>query len=434
MLNRRLLIVCSPFLFFGLPISPAQQDLAQSIPEIHLYAMQCGYFEFKDLGALFVDTGENDGKSGSLIDTCYLVRHPKGILLWDTGLPDQLATSKDGMNDPALGIHMTVPVRLADQLQQLHLRPADIAYIAFSHFHSDHTGNAGLFSASTWIVNKTELAYAQRVPAPLGVDPAIAEETKGAKLQLIDGDYDVFGDGSVRILKTPGHTPGHQSLEVRLKHTGVILLTGDLYHMRESREYRYVPPINASRADTLASIDRFERIAKNTHARVIVQHLPVSAPDQVLVSGTFTSGVPVSLHYRGGVARDGDGLFWDIHGTEGDIRVTGPSGHTQMVQLSLKGAHGDEKTFRPLEIPASYRSGWPENVEPGNVARVYASMAHDLHHGTRSAPSFDDAVAVHRIIAAIEKAAESGQRTVPHRLIHSQVIDRTMSKSEYIQG
>jgi predicted dehydrogenase len=140
--------------------------------------------------------------------------------------------------------------------------------------------------------------------------------------------------------------------------------------------------------------------------------LPVTAPDQVLVSGVFATGVPVSIHYRGGAARDDDGLFWEINGTEGDIRVSGSSGHTQMVQLSLKGARGEETMFRPLEVPASYRAGWPEDVEPGNVARLYARMARDLREGSRSAPSFDDAVAVHRIIAAIEKAAKSGSRVV----------------------
>lgn len=140
--------------------------------------------------------------------------------------------------------------------------------------------------------------------------------------------------------------------------------------------------------------------------------LPVTAPDQILVSGILASGAPISIHYRGGPARDGDGLFWEIHGTEGDIRITGASGHTQMVQLSLKGARGDDTAFRPLEVPASYRTGWPTAVEPGNVARVYARMADDLRNGTRTAPSFDDAVAIHRIIAAIEATAESGNRMV----------------------
>jgi predicted dehydrogenase len=140
--------------------------------------------------------------------------------------------------------------------------------------------------------------------------------------------------------------------------------------------------------------------------------LPVSAPDQVLVSGVLASGAPLAIHYRGGSPRDCNGLLWEINGTEGDIRVSGPSGHTQMVQLSLQGARGDERAFQPLEVPASYRSGWPAEVEPGNVARLYARLAQDLRDGTRTAPSFDDAVAVHRIIAAIERAAESGSRIV----------------------
>jgi|SRR5262245_49169313 len=139
--------------------------------------------------------------------------------------------------------------------------------------------------------------------------------------------------------------------------------------------------------------------------------LPVTAPDQVLVNGAFATGVPISIHYRGGAARDGEGLFWEITGTEGDIRVSGRSGHTQMVQLALKGARGDERTFRPLEVPASLRTGWPEDAESGNVARLYARMAQDLREGTRTAPSFEDAVAVHRIIAAIESANDSGRRT-----------------------
>jgi predicted dehydrogenase len=142
------------------------------------------------------------------------------------------------------------------------------------------------------------------------------------------------------------------------------------------------------------------------------EKLPVSAPDQVLVSGVFASGAPISIHYRGGLARDAHGLFWEINGTKGDIRVTGFSGHPQMEQLSLYGVQDGETAFRPLELPASYRSGWPEDPVPGNVARLYARMAQDLRNGTHTAPSFDDAVAVHRVIAAIEKAAESGSRIV----------------------
>lgn len=138
--------------------------------------------------------------------------------------------------------------------------------------------------------------------------------------------------------------------------------------------------------------------------------LATSAPDQVLVGGIFANGVPLSLHYRGGAERDDNGLFWEINGTKGDIRVSGSSGHTQMVQLSLSGARGNEKVFQRIVVPESYRFGWPAEVEPGNVARVYARMAQDLREGTHTAPSFDDAVTIHRIIAAIEKSADSGRR------------------------
>ncbi len=153
---------------------------------------------------------------------------------------------------------------------------------------------------------------------------------------------------------------------------------------------------------------------RRTTARVADtgEMLPVSAPDQVLVSGVLASGAPISIHYRGGAARDGDGLLWEINGTEGDIRVSGPSGHMQMVPLSLTGARGGEKLFRALDVPDSYRSGFPTDVAAGNVARVYARMARDLREGTRTAPRFEDAVAVHRIIAAVEQAAGSGRRVV----------------------
>jgi predicted dehydrogenase len=137
----------------------------------------------------------------------------------------------------------------------------------------------------------------------------------------------------------------------------------------------------------------------------------MSAPDQVLMSGVLASGAPVSIHYRGGMPRDGEGLLWEINGTDGDVRVTGPTGHAQMVPLLLTAARDDEKTFQAVEIPASFRSGFPEDVAPGKVARIYAKMAQDLGAVTRTAPSFDDAVAIHRIVAAIEKSAGDGQRT-----------------------
>jgi glyoxylase-like metal-dependent hydrolase (beta-lactamase superfamily II) len=238
---------------------------------IRLYVLDCGRIEFKDM-ALFSDTGEYDGKSAKLVDTCYLVRHPKGTLLWDTGLGDKIAEQKGGVDNN--GIHLTVDVTLQQQLKSLSLTPQDVNYLAFSHFHFDHTGNANLFTRATWILNNAELdgVLASR-PTP-ATDPSTISAREHAKTQMIDGDYDVFGDGSVRILRAPGHTPGHQVLEVKLAKSGTVILAGDLYHTRENRKDRRVPAFNASRADTLASMDRIERIVKNTHAKLIIQHNP----------------------------------------------------------------------------------------------------------------------------------------------------------------
>lgn len=140
------------------------------------------------------------------------------------------------------------------------------------------------------------------------------------------------------------------------------------------------------------------------------ESLPVTAPDQVLVQALLSGDVPLSLHYRGGQPRDGNGLVWDIHGTAGDLRITGASGHAQMVQLAIKAIGQGQSTYTALEVPASERVGWPAEVEPGNVARVYAAMAQDLRTGSRTAPRFEDAVRFHRIVDAIERSAGSGRR------------------------
>lgn len=249
-------------------ILPAQA--ADEVKDVRLYALDCGRARIKDLG-MMSDTGEYNGKTAWIADPCFVIRHPKGVLLWDTGLGDALADKPDG-TDMGAGI-MYVDHKLPDQLKEIGLTPADITYLTFSHTHFDHTGNANEFPDSTWILNKAELAWAESKPGPfVNLDSFSAYKT--AKKQMIDGDYDVFGDGSVLILKTPGHTPGHQSLEVRLRKSGVVILSGDLWHLRDNYRFRRVPPFNVERADTLASIDRVSTILKNTKGRLVVQHDP----------------------------------------------------------------------------------------------------------------------------------------------------------------
>lgn len=246
----------------------APAHAADPVQDIRLYALDCGRIQVKDM-AMFSDTGEYNGKPGVLSDPCFVIRHPKGILVWDTGLGDKLAETKGGIDIP-VG-HMQVDVTLLDQLKAIGLAPADVTYLSFSHTHFDHTGNANEFPGSTWILNKAEIAWAESKPGAF-VNIDTFSDYKTARTQMIDGDYDVFGDGSVMILKTPGHTPGHQSLELKLKKSGVVILSGDLFHQRDNYKFRRVPPFNVERADTLASIDRVNTILKNTKGRLVVQH------------------------------------------------------------------------------------------------------------------------------------------------------------------
>lgn len=144
--------------------------------------------------------------------------------------------------------------------------------------------------------------------------------------------------------------------------------------------------------------------------------LPMTSPDQVLIQGHLDSGATLNLHYQGGVPRGAGGLVWDIHGTEGDLRFTAePTGHVQMVPLELHGGRGEERELKRLEVPAAFEQGWPENAIPGNVARLYARIAADLRDGTRTTPTFEDAVSLHRLIDTIEQSAAQGQRLKPER-------------------
>jgi len=244
---------------------------AAPVPNLRVYALDCGRIDFKDMSA-FSDTFEYDGQSGSIVVPCFLVRHPHGTLLWDLGLGDQLkGRPRTGSTQ---GVNMHVETTLSEQLGALGVAPADITYLAFSHLHGDHTGNANAFASATWILNRVELAWAEGKPTPFAVDPETFDAYRRVHTRMIDSDYDVFGDGSVRILKAPGHTPGHQVLLLRLAHSGPLILAGDLYHVRADRAHRRVPSFNVDRAATLASYDRVERIVENTHARLVIEHDP----------------------------------------------------------------------------------------------------------------------------------------------------------------
>lgn len=230
---------------------------------VELYAMDCGRLTMPNAD-MFSDDGAYKDQPAKMVVPCYLVRHPKGDLIWDTGLP-QAAT-------PAAGASPT----LTDQLKTLGLTPADIEYVSVSHSHFDHIGNAGLFASATWIVDPDEKAYAfsdsaRKNAAQFGRYSAL-ETSKTALIE--QPTYDVFGDKSVMIYQAPGHTPGHTVLLVRLKQAGPVLLTGDLWHIAASRPNRRVPRFNTDRAQTLKSMDMVEALAKETKAKVVLEHVP----------------------------------------------------------------------------------------------------------------------------------------------------------------
>jgi predicted dehydrogenase len=178
----------------------------------------------------------------------------------------------------------------------------------------------------------------------------------------------------------------------------------------------------AALRDVLGNLTEVSAVLDTCHKQVLATEsgdlVPMDAPDQILIAGRLASGAPVSIHYQGGEPRGIDGFVWDIHGTQGDLRMTGPTGHTQIVPLAIRGARGEDRTLQPMAIPEDEID--LEDRVPGNVARIYRRLAVDRRQGTRTAPSFDDAVALHRVLAAIEHAAHEGRRVVvdaPNRVL-----------------
>ena len=228
-----------------------------------LYILNCGEGVAGDISRW--SPGVNVGKSMDFVDNCYLIRHTQGWLLWDTGVTDAIAAMPEGQApaDPRM-THWRRPKTLASQLEQLAVKPSDIKFLAVSHTHPDHIGNVGLFPTSMLLVQKAEYEW----PSPLGVG-RFKPEQPATKLE---GDHDVFGDGSVIIIATPGHTPGHQSLLVKLPKTGAVVLSGDAVHFKDNWENRRVPSGNVDKDKTLASLQRIADVLAKEKAQLWINH------------------------------------------------------------------------------------------------------------------------------------------------------------------
>lgn len=245
------------------PMAPARAQHAHQSP-VHLWRLDCGSIDVSDFD-VFSDTYLYVGQPKHLTASCYLIHNVAmdKYLLWDTGVA---GPSKEWVFTIAL------KERIADQLKRIGVSPAAITYVGISHYHDDHTGQAADFPGATLLMGTGDWEVVKsRKEVTARFTPWISG---GSKVEAVSRDKDVFGDGSAVILDMPGHTPGHKALLVRLAGMGPVLLTGDLYHATEQVANRGVPSFNTNRADTLASMDRFNAIAKNLKATVVIQHEP----------------------------------------------------------------------------------------------------------------------------------------------------------------
>lgn len=236
-----------------------------------LWRLDCGTILFNDISHFSDSFTYRPGQPRQLVGSCYLIKHGDRYMLWDSGL----SAKNIGAPVKTPAVTLTLQRTIADQLKQLAVRPDQIQIIGISHYHSDHLGQAALFPKARLIIGKADMDVLKAVPPRSGVEPALLRPwvSGGASVVEATGDVDVFEDGSVIMLKTPGHTPGHHSLLVRLA-GGTFILTGDAYHFQDQMVLRGVPSGNDNRADTLASMDRLERIARNLQARIIIGHDP----------------------------------------------------------------------------------------------------------------------------------------------------------------
>ena len=240
---------------------------------LKLYVFQCGEIDFPSIAAFGVDDVETPVRR--LVVPCYVIDHPEGRLLWDGGLPFSMAEPAGWQTDPDSGIRARLQQTVKDQLLGLDLGfdLSSIDYAAFSHIHYDHVGAANDLTNATWLVQRGDydalMARDGSVPA---VDPSLFSEIKNRPTQVLDGDFDVFGDGRKQLVSAPGHTPGHQVLYLELADFGPLVLSGDLYHFRLSRAQRRVPVFNVDSAQTLTSMDKVEALVANSGATFWIEH------------------------------------------------------------------------------------------------------------------------------------------------------------------
>src|SRR5512138_511028 len=241
--------------------TPTAPPAAAAGADVTLTRIDCGTSAGPSDVGRFSDVFVFNGLMVPIVYSCYLIKHGDEYLLWDTG-----HSMSAGAVAPKISI--------VDQLAQLNVKPEQIKYVGISHYHPDHTGQVGSFPQTTLLIGKGDwdVLTSPKPPANAPTAPFAHFISGGGKVEPVPLDKDIFNDRSVVMLATPGHTPGHHSLLVQLREKGTVLITGDLAHFHENYDSDGVPPFNTSRAETLASLARFKKIAANSRATVIMQH------------------------------------------------------------------------------------------------------------------------------------------------------------------
>ena len=234
-----------------------------------LSVLDCGWLGFTDITLFGLSNEESPVRE--MFVPCYLIEHQGKRMVWDFGLPPNIVGA--GVVEYVPGATMRYDVSIIDQLKTLGLDPGDIDFIAPSHLHFDHAGALSLFKGSTLLIQKAERdSVVGEATENVAIDPSLFAGMEDTPTVQLEGDYDVFGDGKVVIYSTPGHTAGHQVLFVDLENTGRIVLSGDLYHFRLSRENQRTPEFNFSRDQTLESMERVESLLEQKAATLWIEH------------------------------------------------------------------------------------------------------------------------------------------------------------------
>jgi N-acyl homoserine lactone hydrolase len=265
----RLMMLVMVGLFAIASVATAQPGKAQPPSSLRLYVFDCGRLDIPDITPYQLKREEIATNVMSV--PCFLIAHPKGTLMWDVGAVPDSAIPDGGTG--TLRMYGSANRKLATQMAAIGYAPADITYLAFSHFHWDHVGNANLFASATWLVRKLERDVMFADPPSPRTEPANFSALRNSKTVIItDADYDVFGDGTVVIKSAAGHSPDHQVLFVNLPHTGPVVLSGDLYHYPEERALKRVPTTEFNPQQTAASRAAIEAFLDKTHAQLWIQH------------------------------------------------------------------------------------------------------------------------------------------------------------------